>query len=100
MTSEKRILVGFEDIKAVSLECKKCNVRFTYAPSQILRVPETCPNPNCNSVWSPKPTRGFTDTERPISVRFLDDMLNVLIEEQKQLGPNGFRILLEFDEAN
>jgi hypothetical protein len=99
MTSEKRTLIGFADIKAVSLECKKCEVRFTYAPAQALKVPETCPNPNCNSVWSPRTTRGFNGVDNPLSVRFLD-MLAGLITEQGRTGPDRFRILLEFDEAN
>lgn len=98
MTSEKRTLIGFNDIKAISLECKKCRVRFTYAPDQALRVPETCPNPHCNSVWSPRVTRGFTGFDNPLSVRFLD-MLSGLISEQTREDPSGFKILLEFDEA-
>lgn len=97
MTSEKRTIVGFEDIKSVSLECKKCKVRFTYAPNQSLKVPEKCPNPNCNSIWSPMVTRGQPGFERPLLVIFLD-MLSRLIQEQKQEIDNGFRVLLEFDE--
>jgi len=98
MTSEKRTLVGFNDVKTISLECKKCRVRFSYAPEQKLQVPEMCPNPVCNSSWSPKSTRAF-EIDKPASVRFLD-MLAGLIAEQAQADSNGFRIFLEFDDAN
>jgi len=98
MTSEKRTLVGFEDIKAISLECRKCKVRFSYGPEQKLRVPKTCPNPDCNSSWSPEITRGI-EIDKPVSVRFVD-MLVGLMAEQTKSGSDGFRILLEFDETN
>lgn len=35
MTLEHRLIVGLEDIKAVTLECKKCGARLSTSPDEV-----------------------------------------------------------------
>jgi hypothetical protein len=35
MTSERRLLVGVADIKAVTLECHECHARLTVSPDKF-----------------------------------------------------------------
>jgi hypothetical protein len=97
MTFERKFVVGFDDMKSVSLECNRCKIRLTYSPDQTIKVPEVCPNIGCNSVWSPRPDRAFNDPQRPSAVKFLL-MLKGLLEEQKEENSDGFQVLLEFEE--
>jgi hypothetical protein len=50
MTVEHKIVVGLDDIKAVTLECAKCKTRLTVPPDRIT-IPNRCPSPRCDQQW-------------------------------------------------
>jgi hypothetical protein len=49
MTFERTIVVGLEDIQAVSFECHKCQSRITILPDKLRDIPEKCHN--CGEAW-------------------------------------------------
>jgi hypothetical protein len=102
MTPERRILIGIEDIKSISLECNQCKVRLSYSPDEMIDLPQTCPNSLCRSVWNPSNTKAApTEFDAPATVRLLRAIDRVKQEERaikaNSLG-QGFRILLGLDE--
>jgi hypothetical protein len=104
MTSESRMIVGVEDIKALSLECNKCSVRLTYTPDTIGQIPYACPNPNCGTEWRPQEfPYSATEPAMPLQLKLLHAIAGIRRRhaENKIEQPNqklGFRVLLEFDE--
>src|ERR1022692_1810663 len=42
MTVERKIVVGLDDIQAVSFECEKCHSRLTLPPDKIGEIPQRC----------------------------------------------------------
>jgi hypothetical protein len=91
MTVEHKIVVGLDDIKAVSFECKQCRTRVTMLPDDI-RVPYRCQK--CDAVWivgDPSSYQGVTSPHM--------NFVNAIGQIRKQLA-NGapFKILLEFNE--
>jgi len=92
MTFEHRIVVGLDDIKAVSIECNQCHTRLTMSPDSI-RIPPHCQQ--CDSVWIVGDPTNYTAVTMP-QLNFV----NAISQIRKQLEKNGggFRILLEFDE--
>ena len=105
MTSERRIVVGIEDIKSISLECNECKVRLTYSPDEMIDIPEVCPNSLCRSIWNPRITKSApTEFDSPASIKLLRAIDGVKVEKRANevnnpKSENGFRILLEFDET-
>src|SRR5881396_2951767 len=72
MTLENRIVVGLDDIKAVTLECtdqdnKKCCARFSSSPDMI-QIPKNCPQ--CNATWW-KGDQTFRQYDNPRQMGFL-----------------------------
>jgi hypothetical protein len=104
MTFERKIVVGIEDVKSLSLECNKCKTKVTHSPEEIA-IPNQCPNPACNARWMP--LRGSGQNETLLPARF--KLVNAIKEIRKRARENsveglgeivGFRILLEFDESD
>jgi hypothetical protein len=93
VTFERKIVVGLEEIRAISFECHKCKSRLTASPDDIRDIPSACPH--CNFAWRlpedpnasaiASPPRNFAMGIREIRIRFGADVI-------------GFKILLEFDE--
>jgi hypothetical protein len=93
VTFERKIVVGLEEIRAISFECHKCKSRLTVSPDDIRDIPSACPH--CNFSWRlpedsnavpvASPPRNFAVGIREIRIRFGADVI-------------GFKILLEFDE--
>jgi hypothetical protein len=89
MSAERKIVVGLEDLKAVTVRCRNCPVGVTVSPDDP-RIPTECPS--CESSWR-------SDTQDDA------DFLNLLSKVRKQStsspsSPHAkIRILLEFDEA-
>jgi len=84
MVIERRMVVGIEDIKAVSFECTSCKARLTRSPDSM-EVPFTCPH--CGAQW-----RGHEPMEPPI-VRIVVGIVQLRKTPQK-----GFKLLFEFEE--
>jgi hypothetical protein len=92
VTFERKIVVGLEEIRAISFECHKCKSRLTVSPDDIRDIPASCPH--CNFSWRQpidpeagpvSPPRNFAVGIKEIRIRFGADVI-------------GFKILLEFDE--
>lgn len=96
MTSERRLLIGFDDIRAITLECKRCGVRLTIAPEKA--NPDdyvTCPG--CRTSWITR--RAETGRTGGASFAFL----HLLPELVQKAAPDadtrdGVRILFEVSD--
>jgi hypothetical protein len=93
VTFEHKIVVGLEEIRAISFECHQCKTRLTVSPDDIRAIPTACPH--CNFSWRlPKdeqagppgsPPKNFAFGIKELKIRFTAEVI-------------GFTILLEFDE--
>jgi hypothetical protein len=95
MTIERKIVVGLEDIQALTFECGKCGARVTMQPDRAREIPAECVQ--CHQEWiSFNPTNREPDTATDTTVRFWTALqtVRVLIKNNKL----GFKILLEFRE--
>ncbi len=92
MTFENRVVVGLDDIRAVSFECERCHTRITMSPDNI-SIPDLCPGPDCDNVWMSGDPTSYQSVTSP-QMNFIN-----AIREMRKRSPNGapFRILLEFD---
>lgn len=94
MTVERKIVVGLEDIKAISLECKTCHARLTVTPEKI-SVPKACKS--CNIDWFPcgmASNHVTTSAPAPMVLANAIQRMRTLTEE----SAIGFILLLEFEE--
>jgi hypothetical protein len=93
VTFERKIVVGLEEIRAITFECHQCKSRLTVSPDDIRDIPTACPH--CNFSWrlpedpqaipSASPPKSFAFGIKELKIRFGADVI-------------GFKILLEFDE--
>jgi hypothetical protein len=90
MTIERKIVVGLNDIKAISLQCEKCEFRVSMSPDKGTGPILGCPH---GHEWS----KGEIETSHlPPLQRFASSLEKLrILMGQKTLG---FKILLEFDE--
>lgn len=94
MTFERKIVVGLDDIKAITFECAKCKTRTTVPADSLRGVPTECNS--CNSIWLVKNIPAYVSTSVPAEMALMHAIgrMRILIQE----GKETFRILLEFDE--
>lgn len=94
MTIERKIIVGLEDIKAVTFECDVCHSRITMNPNKAHEIPFQCAE--CKKSWHPLPMQTDGTIASPFFT-FLDALAKL-----RMVGPKnaGFQILLEFEEPN
>ena len=94
MTFDRKIIVGLDDIKAVSLECTTvdCSSKITFPPGEIPELPHQCPRGHRWTVGGP--TGEFQTKTSPLHsfLKALNDA--TFLDSQKMVG---FRIRLEFD---
>jgi hypothetical protein len=94
MTVEHKIVVGLEDIKAVTFECRQCGTRVSMSPAEI-QIPRQCPAAACSSVWiMGKPAGMTSDYEASTSAHL--NFVSAIGHIRKHNGA-AFRILLEFE---
>ena len=95
MTVERKIVVGLEDIEAISLECNGCKCRVTMVPGKMIRIPEYCAQ--CRLRWHPENPAGHIPERGWPFAKFLESVegIRALMNSEVLLG---FRILLEFKE--
>jgi|ERR1019366_4010583 hypothetical protein len=93
MTFERKIVVGLDDIKAISFECNKCHSRITILADKLRDVPENCHN--CGEIWK---SRGLSPHHQDVASPYSNFVS--AIWKIRTLLENGapFKILLEFDE--
>lgn len=89
MTVERTIVVGLDDVKAVTLECRNCRTRVVLSPDHT-RIPRQCPD--CGSNWLSAVQDG---------ANFLDNLRKIRAETPTVAvaDPPKFLILFEFDET-
>ncbi len=95
MTVERRLVFEPADIRALTLECKKCGVRLT-AKAAALDVPRSCPGAGCSQGWWGSAlvlSRDQGQWPYETLAKALAD-----INAIKDNAEVGFRLLLEFDE--
>lgn len=91
MTFEHKIVVGLDDIKAVSLECNQCHTRLTMQPDDI-RIPHHCQR--CDAAW----ILGDPSQYRSVTSAHLN-FVHAIAQIRNQLKDGApFKILLEFDD--
>lgn len=92
MTFEHKIVVGLDDIRAVSFECSQCHTRVTMLPDD-LQVPRRCQK--CDSVWIVGDPSNYQSVTSPHL-----NFVNAIGEIRKQLAKGSpFKVLLEFNDA-
>jgi hypothetical protein len=95
MTVERTLIVGFDDLKAVSFQCKNCGARMSIQAKVLRDVPLACGS--CNARWRTVGAgQGQGMTAESAATGLIESivMLRVLIRENQDL----FRVLLEFEE--
>lgn len=92
MTIERKIVVGLDDIKAITLECE-CGARMTFTPELFRAIPANCSN--CPKQWS-KFDRLDTAPGIPAATWFLTSLRDIRTLLREKSLP--FKILLEFNE--
>jgi hypothetical protein len=96
MTFERKMIVGLDDIKAVTFECNECKTRTTIPVDKLQGVPRSCAS--CNAVWQIKELGNYVTTSGPAEMALIQAIITIriLIRQNK----DTFRILLEFEEPN
>lgn len=65
MTIEERILISFDDIAGIVLECSKCKARVTRSPDQPGQIPHVCGQ--CQAVFLANMVHADTITHQLIA---------------------------------
>jgi hypothetical protein len=96
MTFERKIVVGFDDIRAVIFECTdpQCRARTVVSPDSLHEVPRSCSS--CNAPWRTNELATHVTTSAGVPLALVQAIrtLRILLAQPNQ----AFRILLEFDE--
>jgi hypothetical protein len=96
MTFEHKMIVGLDDIKAVTFECNECKARTTIPSDKLQGVPRACSS--CNAIWQVKEPGSYVTTSGPAELALIQAIvtIRILIRQKK----DTFKILLEFEEPN
>lgn len=101
MTYERKIVVGLDDIKALTFECNKCKSRISLSPDFVTEVPYKCPQIMCQHPWRPPDiTPGQHGAVRSHFANFVDGLASIRKMVAASESSLGFKIILEFDEVN
>jgi hypothetical protein len=94
MTRERNISFGFDDIKAVVVECIKCRTATKFPADVKVEIPFDCPH--CGNSWRSAGGRSGALTNDSAMVSFVQSIpaMRTLLSEKAY----GFNVLLEFDE--
>lgn len=97
MTVEHKLIVGFDDLKNIVLECRNadCATRVTMSPDRRAEVPERCPS--CGDDWLRKDRRSDITIKSSVFLNVIENIAKLRMKDGAYSQP-GFRILLEFDE--
>jgi hypothetical protein len=99
MTVEHILVVGLDDIRAVTIECK-CGTRVSLQPDN-LHIPEKCPATGCDTIWIKGKSFGLSsehDEWTSAQLTFVEALGNIRSKPQNGKPTNGvFKIFLEYD---
>lgn len=94
MTTERKIVFGLQDIRAVSYECNKCHARTTF-PLGYAREPiGVCYI--CNHRWRGEVPQSGYSCEPSAYTRFLGAATEIKTLEKE----TGFKMVFELDEIS
>jgi len=98
VTIETKIVVGLEDIDAISLEClgEKCHFKISLSPDQEGKIPEKCPQ--CDRKWYESDISGYMNKKVLPLWNFAKSVEIIRASIREAGDAAGFRILLEFKE--
>lgn len=88
MTSEHRIIVSLDEIKAVVFRCTRCNAELRMAPDNLESVPRECPKGHAFVSNPPPDFAGHLPLALITSIKRLKEPIYEHL---------GFKMLLEFD---
>jgi hypothetical protein len=95
VTSEHKLVVGVDDIKAVTFECLSCETRISIPFEKLNTPPRACSS--CNAIWwSGQDISTNVSTSGPAILGLIQALvtIRVLMREKK----NNCRILFELEE--
>jgi len=98
MTIERKIVVGLEDIEALTLECRAegCGYRVSFSPDKFERIPNNCGQ--CGQDWTPRDLAGHTEARAWVFLNLLRSIRTARAFIAENGSTSGFRVLLEFKE--
>jgi hypothetical protein len=97
MTIEHKIVVGLNDIKTISYECRKCGARAAFPLGAQLEPNNVCYS--CRDQWRKEESSvPWVSKDESAFMRFLKALNDIRTLEKE--GAIGFRVILEFDEAS
>lgn len=89
MTFEHRLLIGFDEIKAIVFECNTCKTRTSIAIKEFNAPPLLCPKQHA---WTTnKPTIEATPALNALA------LLLQRLGTEDSISQTGFKIFLEFE---
>jgi DNA-directed RNA polymerase subunit RPC12/RpoP len=97
MTIERKVVVGLDDIQAISIECTACGYRVTLPPDNLKDPPIRCDH--CGKEWIiPSPAEYDRNVAQHPACSLIRNLrtMRTLIRN----SPMGYRILLEFREPS
>jgi len=94
MTFERKIVVGFDELMAVTFECGKCNARTTIHMDGLMGIPDDCNA--CNAIWNPKILNDYVQTSGPAEATLINSIIRVRTLIQEKRCP--VKILLEYND--
>lgn len=90
MTSERRIVFEFADIKAITIRCTTRSARVSVGLEESVNPPKACPR---NHRWE-----WYDSDGRPVVSHKVLEALTTLAQGTPTNGQAGFKLLLEFEE--
>lgn len=99
MTSERRLLAGLADIRAVTFECAKCETRVSLAPMKINDENIVTACPKCQQHWFNTNRVGTSVYSSPL-LNFLVELRDATKAEQDVNPAPRVRVFFEFDEPD
>ena len=94
MTVEHKIVVGLQDIKRISYECKKCGARNSFPLGNTRGPISNCYI--CGEKWLAVPSPSPYASQPSAYTDFLKAVADINTLETQ--GTVGFRMVFEFDE--
>jgi hypothetical protein len=92
MTFERKIVVGIDDIMAVTFECSKCKARTTVLAESVKDIPIACGS--CQASWQIRGIKNLVSSEFQAPDALIRSLAIMRILEVNA----PFKILFEFQE--
>ena len=94
MTYEHKIIIGFDEIKAIIFECNQCKCKTVIVPEELNTTPNSCPKGHS---WDWNVITEYRDFGSPFVgfFKFFRFLREASLSERV-----GFKILFELDVPN